>query len=74
MTLHRFRLGRLHARTVYDAWRIARDEANAYQKMMNRLAKKNAMHTQQWLRCRAARDAASRIALKIRYGGRRRSS
>jgi hypothetical protein len=68
----KFRLGRLHARTVYDAWKIARDEANAYQRMMNKLAKKK--HSQKFITCRAARDAASRIALKIRYGGRRRSS
>lgn len=67
MSVHNFR-PRMSAKTVFDAWKIARDEANAYQRMMNRMSKSS--HA--FLTCRAARDAASRIALKIRYGARRR--
>lgn len=69
MSVHKFH-PKLHARTVEECWNIARAEASAYQRIMLRLAKKR--HSQTFYTCKAARDAASRIALKIRFGRRRR--
>lgn len=70
MSVHNFH-PHLKARTVEQCWNIARREAEAYQRMMGRLARKR--QSQKYFVCKAARDAASRIALKIRYGNRRKS-
>lgn len=60
----------MHAKTVNACWRIARRDAEAYQRRMN-----VARHSGQWgtfALCKAARDAADRIALRIQHGGKRR--
>lgn len=53
----------MHAKTVEDAWKIARQETEAYQRRANR-----ARTIGERALCLAARDASSRIALRIRYG------
>lgn len=54
----------LHAKNAKDCWDIARQDAEAYQRRMH-----NPKATAgQVALCRAARDAADRIALRIRYG------
>ena len=50
-----------HAKTVEQCWEIARQEAEMYQRRMSR-----EVGNLTW--CRVARDAASRIALRIRHG------
>lgn len=51
------------ARTVEQCWKIARREAEAIQRWAHK--HRNPVHL---AICYAARDAADRIALKIRYG------
>jgi len=52
-----------HAKTVEDCWRIARQDAEMYQRRINR---SNSYHTRAL--CLISRAAADRIALRIRYG------
>lgn len=59
-----------HAQTVAQCWRIARRLTIAYQREFNRA--KMSGHK---IQCLAARDAADRVAMTIRYGpgrGKRR--
>lgn len=57
-----------HAKTIHQCWSIARRDAEMYQRQMKKAADKG--NTRQFVICRAARDAADRIALKIRFGRR----
>lgn len=66
--VHQFH-GRFKAKTVAECWLIARRVAQAYQRKMNQVAKKH--NAPRWLVCKAARDAADRVALKIKYGSRK---
>lgn len=59
---------KMYAKTIEECWRIAREEAEAYQRRMAR-----ARTVQELTLCRTARDAADRIALRIRFGRRRAS-
>lgn len=54
---------KMHAKTVEDAWRVARREAKAYQRAATNARTLGERHA-----CLAARNAADRIALKIRFG------
>lgn len=56
-----------HAKTVEQCWRLARRHAQLYQRKINALEDQQ-RDMNQAVRCRAARDAADRIALAIRYG------
>lgn len=56
------------AKSVEECWRIARKTAMAYQRAMNHAGKKR--QSPRWATCKAARDAADRIAAKIKYGRR----
>lgn len=58
----------LDAATVLHCWRIARHQAEVYQRAAHR-ARRDGKHQ---MICLAKRDAADRIALTIRYGKRRR--
>jgi hypothetical protein len=55
-----------HARSVQECWNIARRIADAYQRAADRQSRPGQWQARQ--RCLAARNAASRVALKIRYG------
>lgn len=57
---------RLHAKDVATCWSIARRDAEMYQRQMNKAGTSG----RTFLICKAARDAADRIAQKIRYGRR----
>ena len=62
-----------HTQSVYACWKIARNDAERYQRHMARHLKRGEIALASV--CRAARDVADRIALTIRYGrrkGRRR--
>lgn len=67
-------LGPFHALSVAACWKLARQEAQAYQRRANRVLafppEERRIVTHRAL-CLAARDAADRIALMIRYGRRR---
>lgn len=54
-----------HAKTVLQCWQIARREARAFQRLLSVTPRRNTVRT---AICMAARDAADRVALKIRFG------
>jgi hypothetical protein len=56
-----------HAQTVEECWQIARRAAKAYQREANRHNRRPGKR----VLCLAARNTADRIALEIRYGGKR---
>lgn len=58
------------AKTVADCYRIARREARAFQRVLTQLDRQK-YHPER-IACLSARDAADRIAHKIRFGKRAR--
>lgn len=58
-----------HARSVHDCWLIARRHAEHYQHELNKaLHERGHINYSRAATCRAARDAADKIALEIRFG------
>lgn len=55
-----------YARSVRECWLMARRVAEAYQHQANKAGRRSLGGHRD--KCLAARDAASRIALKIRFG------
>lgn len=64
---------KFYAKTIEQCWNIARRDARRYQALMARaLEERGQRHSIDYAACRAARNAADRIALEIRYGRLRR--
>ena len=57
-----------HAQSVHQCWLIARNDTERYQNHVNRNVDRG--NFIQAAICKAARDAADKIALTIRYGRR----
>lgn len=63
----------MKTKTVLECWNIARLDTEAYQRKMRKARERGDFG--RYALCMAARDAADRIALKIRHGrvrGKRR--
>jgi hypothetical protein len=54
---------RMYLSLAYECWRLARREAEVYQRHMH-----EATSPEAYLQCKAARDAVDRIAQVIRFG------
>lgn len=60
-----------HAQTVEECYRLAWDEAERYQRLLNELVNEPDLASVEFSKLMAKRNAASRIARLIRYGPER---